>query len=521
MRRLALFAVSLCLFVTPAWAQDGRPDSFAGLAEKLLPTVVNVSSTAVDASAEGTLPPPAPEVAPGSPFEDFYQNYMNRQQGGPLTEAASLGSGFILDAAKGLIITNNHVIKDSTDIRVTLHDETTYRADIVGIDDKTDIALLKIDPKGAALHQVDFGDSDNLRVGDWILAIGNPFGLGGTVTAGIVSARSRDINAGPYDDFIQTDASINRGNSGGPMFNTRGELIGINTAIFSPSGGSVGIGFAIPINMAKPIITQLAEFGKTKRGWLGVKIQSVTPEIAESLGLSGGPRGALVANVTKGGPGETAGFQPYDILLSFKGKQIHTMRDLPRLVAEAQAGESIQVELLRNGELKTVNAVMGALEEAEEKGLAETDDTPTPMTSDMPSDDAQPPVQEDVPPSTATPQTKQDLHALRFNALALVIAPITKDLTDQFGLVDGMTGLVVTKVDDYSDAARKGLLPGDVILEVNRERVNTLADLEALLITSAKEKRGSVLMLVDRGGEERFVAVKLEKKKAAEPKKTR
>ncbi len=203
----------------PAAAPVQRPESFAGLAQRLLPTVVNVSSTAQGESAEGELVPPMPpqDMQPGpSPFEDFYENYMNRQQGGPLTEAASLGSGFILNAAKGLIITNNHVIKDASDIRVTLHDETTYRAEIVGVDDKTDIALLKIDAKGAVLQQVNFGDSDNLRVGDWILAIGNPFGLGGTVTAGIVSARSRDINAGPYDDFIQTDASINRGNSGGP-----------------------------------------------------------------------------------------------------------------------------------------------------------------------------------------------------------------------------------------------------------------------------------------------------------------
>lgn len=512
MRRLVSLLVLLCFSVYPAWAQEA-PRSFAGLAQKLLPTVVNVSSTAQGQSPEGVLTPPIPQqdVQPGSPFEDFYENYMDRQQGGPLTEAASLGSGFILDAAKGLIITNNHVIKDASDIRITLHDETTYKASVVGVDDKTDIALLQIDPKGAALQQVAFGDSDDLHVGDWILAIGNPFGLGGTVTAGIVSARSRDINAGPYDDFIQTDASINRGNSGGPMFNMKGELIGINTAIFSPSGGSVGIGFAIPINMSRPIISQLVAYGETRRGWLGVKIQSVTPEIAESLGLQGRQRGALIADVTKGGPAEKAGFKPYDILLSFNGRPVRTMRDLPRLVAEAEVDQAIPIELFREGQSVNVTATMGALEVAEEKGMIEEEGLLTPS---IPQEEETTP----EPGQPATPKAKTSSPALRFNALALTIAPITKELTDQFGLVEGMTGLVITKVGDYSDAARKGLLPGDIILEVNREKIGTLQDLEALLIAAAKEKRGSVLMLIDRAGDERFVALKLASKKDAAPK---
>lgn len=519
MRRLALSIATFLSIAMPVYAEDPaavmptvqtRPATFSELARKLLPTVVNVSSTGQNtASDEDMLPPLKPPTTPdgASPFDNFYDQYseQNLQQDAPLTESASLGSGFIIDAEKGLIITNNHVIQDSTDIRITMHDDSTYRAKIIGVDDKTDIALLKIDPQGHPLSQVEFGDSNTLEVGDWILAIGNPFGLGGTVTAGIVSARSRDINAGPYDDFIQTDASINRGNSGGPMFNTSGELIGINTAIFSPSGGSVGIGFAIPINMAKPVIRQLVTYGKTKRGWLGVKVQSVTPEIAESLGLKDGPEGALVATVTPGGPGENAGMQAYDILLSFGGKKIHTMRDLPRLVAEAEVGQSIPVQLFRDGKIIETSAVMGELEIAEANG---TPDAPsaTPLAQPNPTTPQQP----SQAPTPAPAKPKVDL-GMFYHGLGLTIAPISPALSDRYGLVEGMSGLVITRVEDYSDAARKGLLPGDVIREVNRTSVSAQQALAELLATARSEKRGAVLLLIDRAGDERFVAIKLEK----------
>ena len=315
----ALF-LAICVWVLP---QEGHArknntspalttssSSFADLAERLLPSVVNVSSTQKIAKTEA-MPdlPDFPQFPEGSPFEDFFEEFMDRRGGNgqngelaPSLPPASLGSGFIIDGENGYIITNNHVVRDAEEVRVTFSDDTTMEAEIVGRDEKTDLAVLQV-KTDKKLVGVDFGNSDIMRVGDWILAIGNPFGLGGTVTSGIVSARQRDINSGPYDDFIQTDASINRGNSGGPMFSLEGKVIGINTAIFSPSGGSVGIGFAIPSNLARPVIDQLIKFGRTRRGWLGVRIQTVTDEIAESLGLKKA-RGALVAGVTEGGPAE-------------------------------------------------------------------------------------------------------------------------------------------------------------------------------------------------------------------------
>ena len=278
----------------------GAPESFADLVAKLLPSVVNISTSQVVKGRKGPTGPERPRFPPGSPFEDFFREFFERQQRDtPEQRATSLGSGFIIDAG-GLIVTNNHVIAEADEITVTFADDSKLKAKVVGRDPKTDLALLQVKPT-KPLPAVHFGDSGRTLVGDWVVAIGNPFGLGGTVTAGIVSARNRDINSGPYDDFIQTDASINRGNSGGPMFNLKGEVIGVNTAIFSPSGGSVGIGFAVPSNLARPIIDQLSKFGRPKRGWLGVRIQSVTDEIAQGLRLDKAT-GALVANVTEGGP---------------------------------------------------------------------------------------------------------------------------------------------------------------------------------------------------------------------------
>ncbi len=322
------------------------PASFADLAEALSPAVVNISST-----QKTIIPndfPEMPEFPEGSPFEDFFEEFMGRRgKGRPRTPAASLGSGFIIDANKGYIITNNHVIRDAESVQITLANDVTIDAEIIGTDEKTDIAVLKVDDKSLNLTAVSFGDSDNLRVGDWTLVIGNPFGLGGSVTAGILSARARDISSGPYDDYLQTDASINRGNSGGPLFDMSGNVIGINTAIFSPTGGSVGIGFAIPSNLAKPVINQIIKYGRTRRGWLGVRVQKVTEEIAESLGLEQ-PTGALIASVNTDGPAHIAGLKAGDIILEINDQKIQEMKSLPRIVAENDINTTATIKFWRD-----------------------------------------------------------------------------------------------------------------------------------------------------------------------------
>ncbi len=327
------------LVFAPAAIARPAPDSFADLAAKLLPAVVNISSTTEVKTASG---PDMPMFPPGSPFEQFFKDFMNRHRPGggggsdqqpPPDERRmqSLGSGFIIDAS-GLVVTNNHVIEGADEITVTLQDNTSLKATVVGRDTAGDIALLKVH-SDKPLPALQFGDSTAMRIGDWVLAIGNPFGLGGTVTAGIVSARGRDIHEGPYDDFIQTDAPINRGNSGGPLFNMDGQVIGINTAIYSPSGGSIGIGFAIPANMAKMDVDQLRQFGHPRRGWLGVRIQEVTPDIAESLGLHPSS-GAMVAGVNPNGPADKAHLRNGDVILQFNNQDVKDMRALPRIVAD-------------------------------------------------------------------------------------------------------------------------------------------------------------------------------------------
>src|SRR5689334_9599369 len=351
--RLAIGAALTILAL--AWAQQAfarsAPESFADLVDQVLPAVVNVSSTQ--------------KVQQNQQMQDLdemFREFLDRREGQPDQQKprgnTSLGSGFIIDPA-GYIVTNNHVIEDAEEIMVLTHDNEELKATIVGRDEKTDLALLKVDAKHP-LPAVKWGDSEAMRIGDWVMAIGNPFGLGGSVTAGIVSARQRDINSGPYDDYIQTDASINRGNSGGPMFNMDGEVVGINTAIYSPSGGSVGIGFAIPSNLAKPIIGQIKEFGKPKRGWLGVRIQTVSPELAEGLRLPQ-PKGALVASVTKDGPADKAGIKQGDVVLKFDGKEITQMRGLPRIVAETETGKTADVVIWRKGAEMSLKVKVGEL----------------------------------------------------------------------------------------------------------------------------------------------------------------
>jgi serine protease Do len=447
-------------------AAADRPDSFADQVEQLSPAVVNISTTTIVSEGPGM---DMPQFPPGSPFEEFFKNFGddNRQR-----RASSLGSGFIIDA-EGIVVTNFHVIENAEEITVTLSDETSFTAKVLGQDQKTDIAVLKIDPGDTTLTAVPFGDSDSLRVGDWVLAIGNPFGLGGTVTAGIVSARGRDIGNGPYDDFIQTDASINRGNSGGPLFNTDGEVIGINTAIFSQSGGSVGIGFAISSNLAKRVTKQLVEFGTTRRGWLGVFIQEVTSDIAETLGLeeSGG---ALVSSVNENSPADIAGLEPGDVILSFDGKKIERMRDLPRIVAETDIGATVVVEIFRGGRLSTVDVTLGELEKAELVGLV----------GEQPEGDAQ-----------------------TLDRLGFTVDDLDAELAVELGLDETLTGVVVTEVAAGSPAMEKGVEPGDIIRRFGQRRVDSAADLATSVGETVDAGRSGVLLLIERDGRERFVQI--------------
>ncbi len=320
------------------------------LADRLIDAVVNISTTQVAKGPEGV---PLPKVPKGSPFEEFFEDFFNKKGGGRIPpserKVSSLGSGFVIDGKEGLVVTNNHVIDGADEIIINFHDGSKLKVDkILGRDTKTDVALLKVTPK-KPLVAASFGSSSDIKVGDWVMAIGNPFGLGGTVTVGIISAKQRDINAGPYDDFLQTDAAINKGNSGGPLFNMSGEVIGVNTAIISPTGGSIGIGFAVPADTVTAVVDQLKQFGEVRRGWLGVKIQSISEDIAESLGVPENV-GALVAGVTPDSPAAKAGIEAGDVILKFDGKDVTTMRGLPKLVAQTAIGKQAPVEILRQGQ---------------------------------------------------------------------------------------------------------------------------------------------------------------------------
>ena len=474
-----LFAglVALFLMAAPALGQPrSAPDSFADLAERLLPSVVNISTTQV---IEGRRGMELPKLPPGSPFEDFFKEFFDRNQPEQRSRrATSLGSGFIVDT-KGYIVTNNHVIQDADEITVIMHDNTRLKAKLVGRDTKTDLAVLKIEPKGK-LTAVKFGDSDVARVGDWVVAIGNPFGLGGTVTAGIISARGRDINSGPYDDFIQTDASINRGNSGGPMFNLKGDVIGINTAIFSPSGGSVGIGFAIPASTAAPVIKSLIKHGQVRRGWLGVHIQAVTEEIAETLGLKEAT-GALVANVIPDGPAAKAKVQAGDVILTFNNRKVGKMRRLPRFVADTEVGKTVPIEIWRNNEKITLEAKIEELEDSSTEVAAKT------------------------------PGSKKETGEKTVKALGLRLSSITDRAKKKFSLDKEAKGVVVLQVDEEGPAAEKGIRPGDIIVEISQREVTGPADVEKMVAEAKKAGRKSVLLLLEGQGGLRFVAIRIAK----------
>ncbi len=474
--RLFGLAVGLvAILLTHAAVARAAPESFADLAAKLTPAVVNISTSQSITTAQG--PQILPQLPPGTPFEDLFRDFFERRRKENKTKrkVTSLGSGFIIDPA-GYVVTNNHVIADADEITVILNDGREFPAKLIGHDPKTDLALLKIDSK-EPLPSVSFGDSDKVRVGDWVLAIGNPFGLGNTVTAGILSARGRDINAGPYDDFLQTDAPINRGNSGGPLFNMDGEVIGINTAIFSPSGGSVGIGFSVPSTLAKPVIEQLRKYGRTKRGWLGVRIQAVSDDIAEGLGLDEA-RGALVADITPDSPAAKAGLKTGDVILEFDGKKIQAMRELPRIVANTQIGKTVDVVVLRKGKRKTLKVTIAELEENEAEVASASSKEPAVAEAD---------------------------------ALGLTLSAITPDLRERFGLSEDVKGVIVTDVQPDGNAAARGVRPGDVIVEVGLEPVRTPKEVLAKVKKAIEAKRKSVLLLLDRGGDQRFVAIEIGK----------
>jgi len=449
------------------------PESFADLAEKLLPAVVNISTTQT-VDAHGQLPQGVPDF-----FRDFFERRGGQMPQPSPRRATSLGSGFVIDAQKGYVVTNNHVIKDAEEIKVILQDNTELDGKLLGSDPKTDVALVQVElKKGVKLSAVKLGDSDKIRVGDWVVAIGNPFGLGGSVTAGIVSARGRNIQAGPYDDFIQTDAAINKGNSGGPLFDLEGDVIGVNTAIYSPSGGSVGIGFSVPSNIVKNVVADLAEYGHTRRGWLGVRIQNVSDEIAESLGLSEA-KGALITSVADGGPAKKAGLEKGDVILKFNNKDVTEMRKLPRIVAETEVGKSVPVEVWRKGKIVKLKAKVGELEVAEKNGDIEK------------------------PKFAKTSATVDEL--------GLSLESLSDELRARFNLPEEASGVVILDVDSKGPAAEKGLRPGELIIEVSQKEVNSPDEIKQAVKKALKNDQKSLLLLID--GEEglRFVAVKLEK----------
>jgi serine protease Do len=464
----------------PGQAQQRPPiEGFGDLVATIAPAVVNISTRKdVAAQSQPDVPLP-PQFPPGSPFEEFFKDFFERdrpQQEPQPRRNFSLGSGFVVDPT-GFVVTNNHVIADADEITVVFNDETEYPAKLIGTDSKTDLALLKIE-RPEPFPFVGWADSDQVRVGDWMIAIGNPFGLGSSVTAGIISARGRDIRAGPYDDFFQVDAAINRGNSGGPSFTLDGKVFGVNTAIFSPSGGNVGIGFAIPANLAKPVIDSLMRSGRVARGWLGVRIQSVTDEIAESLGVPGSD-GALVASVTPGGPAADAQIQAGDVILEFDGKAVDRMRSLPRLVAETAIGKRAQVKLWRKGQEQTVTVVLGELPEDEQLAeLGQPQDAPAPVDQ------------------------------ANIEALGVTIANVGPEQRSRFSLGEDAKGVVVTEVSDGSAAAQESLRPGDLIVEVGQEEVGSPPEVTAKVNQAQQEGKKSILLLIDRQGDLRFVALR-------------
>jgi serine protease Do len=481
MRKILKFLIPLTLINFPVYAAP-TPDSFADLVSKLTPAVVNISTTqtieGASANQLGELfSQELPDELQGQ-LPELFKKFYGEQGEGPDRKSTSLGSGFVV-SEDGYIVTNQHVIYKADEITVIFSDDTKAKAKLIGRDTKTDLALLKVD----IAHKLEFvkwGDSDKSRVGDWVIAIGNPFGLGGSVSAGIISARARDINSGPFDDFIQTDAAINRGNSGGPLFNINGEVIGVNSAIFSPSGGNVGIGFAVPAAMADPVIQQLKETGHIKRGWLGVKIQTVTDEIAEGLALKES-KGALVLEATKDSPADKAGIQAGDVIASFDGKEVSAMRKLPRIVADTPVGKKVPVEVWRKDKKKTLIVTIAELKEEDEDYKTSSKD--------------------------GKGENKKDTIDSSKTILGLGIKDLDNDIRKQLNLDKNVKGAVIVKIDPEGLAANKSLRKGDVITAVGQEQVSNAAETEKLVNEAISAKRKSVLLLVNRGGESLYIAI--------------
>jgi len=463
--------------LSPASAAVSGPPtgSIADLADQLLGSVVNISTSQTVTSSRSAQTPDTPD---GGPFQQFFDDFFNRQQKPTPSprRVQSLGSGFIVDP-NGIVVTNNHVIENADEITVIMNDGTRLLATVIGIDTQTDIAVLQVKPS-KPLPAVKFGDSDKLRIGDWLVAVGNPFGLGETLTVGVLSARNRDINSGPYDDFLQTDAAINRGNSGGPLFNMDGEVIGIDTAIISPSGGSIGIGFAIPSTVAVHVVQDLRDFGTVHRGWLGVKIQEVTEEIADGLHLPRA-RGALVSGVTDGSPAATVGLKAGDVVISFAGRPINEMRQLPRVVADSPVGQDLEIRVIRNGSETPINVKLAPLADHSE-------------------------VIATAPPKPAPEPNKPA-------SLGLTLADLSAALRTQYNVQQSVNGVVVTAVTPGSPAQEKGILPGEVIVEVDQAAVASPADVDKKVLDLRSQKRRTALFLVaNKAGDMRFVAVRLD-----------
>jgi serine protease Do len=466
-------SVALLLLQTLSAAARGAPESFADLAEKISPAVVNITtSTTV---ARNTAPRGV--VPEGSPFEDFFREFQDRNRGGDggndrPRRSSALGSGFVI-SEDGFVVTNNHVIEGADEILIEFFEGMELPAKVIGTDPNTDIALLKVETD-KPLSFVSFGDSDVSRVGDWVMAMGNPLGQGFSVSAGIVSARNRALS-GSYDDYIQTDAAINRGNSGGPLFNMDGDVIGVNTAILSPNGGSIGIGFSMASNVVVRVVDQLKEFGETRRGWLGVRIQDVTDDVAEAIGLEKAA-GALVTDVPEG-PSAEAGIKAGDVIMSFDGKEVTDTRSLVKTVGNTQVGKAVRVIVFRDGKTETLKVTLGRREEAEGA-----------VPASQPAEPEKP-AQSDI--------------------LGLTVSEITDELREQLELASGASGLVVQDVDETSKAFEKGLRAGDLITEAGQQKLASIEDLNKQIEAAREAGRKSLLLLVRRAGDPGFVALSL------------
>ncbi|MEM8578600.1 MAG: Do family serine endopeptidase [Pseudomonadota bacterium] len=467
-RALWMALLALAFVIASALAAFARPESLAPLAEQISPSVVNITTSTTVAGRTG----PQGIVPEGSPFEDFFREFQDRnnnREGQRPRRSSALGSGFVI-SADGFVVTNEHVIRDADEILIEFFNGDELEAEVIGVDATTDIALLKVDADD--LPFVAFGDSNAARVGDWVIAMGNPLGQGFSVSAGIVSARNRALS-GSYDDYIQTDAAINRGNSGGPLFNMDGEVIGVNTAILSPNGGSIGIGFSMASNVVTRVVDQLKEFGETRRGWLGVRIQDVDEGMAEALGLAS-TDGAAVTSVPEG-PAKEAGMEAGDVILSFNNADVIDTRGLVRRVGNSAVGETVPVIVFRDGEEVTLEVTLGRREEAEGAVPA-------------------------AAPAPEEPETEKEV-------LGLTLSPLTDELREQLGAEADLVGLAVTDVDETAEAYEKGLRAGDIITEAGQQKVESIAEFETRLEEVREAGRKSLLLLVRRAGDPRFVAL--------------